>query len=89
LLRDELLGTTEATWGQTLGVRATLTGVTRNTLDAIFKIKDLFIVGNLDDVCSRLILAAVFENSENKDHSDQGENTDQSITVGTVKVVHL
>jgi len=89
LLGHKFLGTTEATWGQTLGVRATLTGVTRDTLDAIFKIKDRFIIDDLNDNWSRLILAGSFENTENENHGDQGENTDHSITIGTVKVVHL
>jgi hypothetical protein len=89
LLGHELLGTTEATWSEALGVRATLTGVTRGTLHTVLKIKDGLLVDSLDDDWSRLILAGSLEDTEHKDYSDQAENTDESISVGTVKVVHL
>jgi|TARA_B100000497_G_C7238446_1_gene173856 hypothetical protein len=89
LLRDELLGTTEATWSKALGVWATLTGKTWGTLEAVLEAKERLLVDSFDDNWSRLILAGSFENTKNKDHSDQGENTDESISVGTVKVVHL
>jgi|TARA_R110000823_G_C15789065_1_gene485941 hypothetical protein len=89
LLRDELLGTTEATWSKALGVWATLTGETRGTLEAVLEAKERLLVDSLDDDRSRLILAGSFENTENKDHSDQAENTDESVSVRTVKVVHL
>jgi hypothetical protein len=89
LLGDELLGTTEATWSKALGVRATLLGVTRGTLEAVLEAKERLLVNSLDDDWSRLILAGSFENTENKDHSDQAENTDESVSVRTVKVVHL
>jgi hypothetical protein len=89
LLGHELLSTTEATWSEALGVRATLTGVTRGTLEAVLEAKERLLVNSLDDDWSRLILAGSFENTENKDHSDQAENTDESVSVRTVKVVHL
>jgi len=34
----------------------------------------------------RLILTGLLEHTNDKNHSDQGENTDESISVGTVKV---
>jgi len=83
------LGTTESTWSQALGVWATLTGVTRDTFDAVLETKERLLVDSFDDNWSRLILAGSFENTKNKDHSDQAENTDESISVGTVKGVHL
>tara|TARA_R110002153_G_scaffold193078_1_gene346397 strand:+ start:4961 stop:5230 length:270 start_codon:yes stop_codon:yes gene_type:complete len=89
LLGDELLGTAKATWSKTFGVWATLTGETRGTLEAVLEAKERILVDSLDDDRSRLILAGSFENTENKDHSDQAENTDESISVRTVKVVHL
>jgi hypothetical protein len=89
LLGHELLGTAETTWSEALGVRATLTGVTRGTLHAVLKIKERLLVDSLDDDWSRLILAGSLEDTEHKDHGDQAENTDESISVGTVKVVHL
>jgi hypothetical protein len=89
LLGHELLGTTEATWSKALGVRATLLGVTRGTLHTVLKIKERLLVDSPDDDWSRLILAGSLEDTEHKDHGDQGENTDESISVGTVKVVHL
>jgi len=89
LLGHELLGTTETTWSEALGVGATLLGVTRGTLHTVLKIKERLLVDSLDDDWSRLILAGSLEDTEHKDHSDQAENTDESISVGTVKVVHL
>jgi len=89
LLGDELLGTTEATWSKTLGVRATFTGVTRGTLKAVLKVEERLLIDSLDDNWSRLILAGGLEDTEHEDHGDQGKNTDESISVGTVKVVHL
>jgi hypothetical protein len=89
LLRDELLGTTHTTWSKALSIRATLSGVTRSTLKAVLKVEERFFIDSLDDNWSRLILAGGPEDTEHKDHGDQGENTDESISVGTVKVVHL
>jgi hypothetical protein len=55
----------------------------------VLKIKERLLVDSLDDDWSRLILAGSLEDTEHKDHGDQAENTDESISVGTVKVVHL
>jgi hypothetical protein len=89
LFRDELLGTTHTTWSKALGVRATLASVTRGTLKAVLKVEERILVDSLDDNWSRLILAGGLEDTEHEDHGDQGKNTDESISVGTVKVVHL
>jgi hypothetical protein len=89
LFRDELLGTAHTTWSEALGVRATLLGVTRGTFKAVFKIEERLLIDSLDDNWSRLILAGSLKDTEHEDHGDQGKNTDESISVGTVKVVHL
>ena len=89
MFRDELFGTTEATWSEALGVGAPLTGVTRGTFKAVFEVEEGLFADGLDGNWSGLVLAGGFQRAEHKDQSDQGKNGHDGISVGTVEVDHL
>ena len=89
MVSDQFSGTTEATWSEALGVGAPLTGMTRGTFKAVFKVEEGLFADGLDGNWSGLVLAGVFQHTEYKDQSDQGNNGHDGISVSTVKVEHL
>ena len=54
--------------------------------NVVGKIEKRLFIGRLNYDWLRLILTGLLEHTDDKNHSDQGENTDESISVGTVKV---
>jgi len=83
------LGATETTWGEALGVGATIL-VTRGTLNLVLEVEDGLLTDSLNLDWPGLVLARG-STSHGQDADDHQQNGDghEGITVSLVKLEHL
>jgi len=83
------LGAAETTWGQALGVRATIL-VTGGTLNFIFEVKEGLLGDSLNlDWPGLILTGGTTSHGQDTDDHEQKSDGHEGVTVSLVKLEHL